>query len=834
MTYKTHSTHAPTGSAAAKFVVSPNEYAPEGRDVSYPTNFDIYVVKISDVDGSTQVNGEPHTVDQLLGSRLYLYHRPMVSPNGTIAQVTTSAGTINQDSTNAKQGYIEFSTAPTVDFTLTYLAASDCFTHWQQNTMQDSIMELQGQVGASNQTGWPGLRMVNAAIFDIPTDSLDGLLPNHVSMEHLPRSIRISSSNVDSLTGTLGDRQRIQLGRRADDLHFEGTGITIGSVDGYSPDDYADVWISNRTGDKVFCAGTFSGHDQMTIGGAGSLVAGYSGLSFTSASSGSYYTGAMLRVHGDMYCQGDMLAHGTLTLVTTTGETSTIFGDFTIRDELFVLGTSHLIGPTETNALHTFTDYTLDGNLIAGNKKGAGDRGHTLVDTLDCSEVERTYKTVTRKNIDNYVIKATKSLTHFPPKHHTYGGDYAISGQVTVGDVFGWTGFFTAAPSFSGDYPSILQLQWSSGTMPMVSGFFEQANTSGLVDGFISRGTLDPGSLWIEILAPSAAAGYRAPIFGYTIQETKAHYLTKLNVYTPQQPDQVVAANDNFLLYSPGCEHYDYVTSAGGSSPTVTINATSDDPIWIGFEDEVRTFTANSSATSLTAALNRSVTGQTPGTGIAYVFASMKNIDIEAEPTVVVRGAPWGMPWETIMGEVIAQSSAGGSWTVLETTSYRPGGLYDSAWIPVFSGEGATTVQTTASGRVVSSIRNLGAPSPQSGNRLYFHHNLGADLCFKDVNATLHLASYAPDHSSEIHPSNYRANVHTLWGQDIRNPIPGASGAYSSIGLGHTNNAASPEANVFYMDGKVIGIQIHDDTMNNPTEGVGPFDYLRLVIKRTS
>lgn len=827
MSYTSHSTLAPTGaSPAAKVVVSPNEYAPEGRNTSYPTKFDIYVIKISDVDGSVQVNGEPHTLDQFVGNRLYLYHRPMVDINGTVAVVTPSAGTIVQASTNAKQGYVEFSALPTSDFTVSYLASPDCFNHWQQNNMQASIMAIQGQLGPTNQTGWPGLRNVNAAIFDTPNDDWNTLLPNLVSLPNLPRDVRISSSAVDALTGTLGDRHRIQIGRRADDIHLEGTGIRMGSVAGYSPDSYADIWLSNRTGDRVFIAGTISGHDQMTIGGPGALVAGYSGFLANSAVSGASYTGAMLRVHGDAYVQGNVVTHGTITLVTTTGETSTVLGDFTIRDELYVYGISHLIGPTETNALHTFEDFTLDGNLVAGNVKGAGDRGHTLIDNLDASEVAHTYKTVTRKNIDNYVIKAPKSLDLYDPKRVVYSPDYTISGRKLVGDEFGFTGFFTAAPSHSGAYNSILQLQFSSGTMPIVSGFFD-GTEKGLADGgYFSKSLIDPGSLWVEVLAPSDAAGYKAPIYGYTIQETQGDYLTKLNAYTPAQPSNVVNANDSFLLYSPGCEHYNYITSAGGASPTVTVTATSDTEIQVAFEDEVRIFDSNSAATSITQALEYSTSGATPGTGVAYVFASKNNIDIEANPTVVTRATPFRMPGETIIGEVVASGNPGGSWTILETTSYRPGGLYDSAWIPIRTGEVVTA------GRCASWLSNVAAEV--TGNRWFFNHNLGADMHFSDVNVTLHLASYGTQPSSNVHPNQYRAFVHSLWGADSRGPV-GVSGAFTSMQLNNVGSANDgPEANVFYMDGKVIGIQFHDDILNAPRLGQGPFNHMRLVMKRTS
>jgi hypothetical protein len=507
-----------------------------------------------------------------------------------------------------------------------------------------------------------------------------------------------------------------------------------------------------------------------------------------------------------------------------------VLGDFTIRDELFVLGVSHLVGPTETNDLRTFQDYTLDGNLIAGNLKGNGENGHTLIDNLDASEVAATYKPVTQKSMGNYVIKAASSKTAFGPKRQVIGGDYALSGQRLVGDVFQSTGFFTQAASNSGAHPSILQLQWQSGDMPFISGFFIDG-TDGVEDGgFFSRGYIDPGSLWVEAIN-GQARGYKAPIYGYTVEETQGNYLTKLNVFTPQEPSQTIAAFDQFMLYTPGCEYYDYVTAAGGASPTATVTASAED-LWIGFEDEVRVLndSASSPAISLTQVLADSTSGTSvPYTGIAYILASRNNIDIESPPSFLARATPFRMPGETIVGEVVAESADGSTWTIDEVTSYRPGGKYDSAWIPI------SQSADTSSGRIVTNLDVVSAsPDSMTGNRFYFNHNLGADLHFSDVNANLYLASYGAINSTGVHPNAYRSSVHSLWSADFRHSI-GLTGAFSRVALSNATTASEDrEASVFYMDGKVIGIQLHDDTLEAPRGQGTAFDHLRLIVKRTS
>jgi hypothetical protein len=205
----------------------------------------------------------------------------------------------------------------------------------------------------------------------------------------------------------------------------------------------------------------------------------------------------------------------------------------------------------------------------------------------------------------------------------------------------------------------------------------------------------------------------------------------------------------------------------------------------------------------------------------------MKDVDIEANPTVVTRATPFRMPNETIIGEVVATGSDEFGWTIAETTSYRPGGLYDSAWIPIHSGAG-TTPRITHSGRVISNFE-----ANATGNQLFFNHNLGAGLNFSDVNTTLYLGSYGSRPTDEIHINKYRSSVQSMWGHDFRGPV-GLSGSFTSMSLNKDSVANSPEASVFFMDGRVIGIQFTDNVLDAPEGSDVKFDHLRLVMKRTS
>ncbi|RMH13287.1 MAG: hypothetical protein D6698_14215 [Gammaproteobacteria bacterium] len=824
MAYKTFSLHAPTGADPnAKYVVSPNEYAPEGRTVQFPSKFSIYVVKISTVDGSVQIDGEPHTVDQIVGNRLYLYHRPLVDSAGNITTITASDGTINSAATNAKQGYIEFSSLPTGDFTVTYSAAPDCFSMWQLNNLQDDVMEIQALLGPDNQTGWVGMRHLATTILDKPNSSLDSLLSRYVSLPHLNQDVRISSTDDNALTGTLGDAHNIYIGLQKDTIALEGTGVRIGGTPG-TASLFSTIEIGTTTGDKTYFSGTISGNDQVTIGGSDAAVASYSGVTFDTGLTQAYYDSSMLRVHGDIAGMGDLKVRGTVTITHTTGETSTVLGDFTIRDELFVHGISHLIGPTETNDLTVKRDVTVQGDLVASNLRGRGKNGHTLVDGLDASEVALTYKHVINKNKGHYVISAPRSLEAYAPVETIYHQGATGQGSWVVGDEFIITGFFTQAASSSGAYESILQLQWAAGDLPMVSGTVAGYAGAGVDSGVFSDGLIDPGSLWIQV-RDGNAKGYAAPIFGYTIEQVAGNDITKLNVFTPKQPSQAIAANDTFALYSPGCEHWAYIIP-GSTSSDVKVSGSAEEPLVIGFGDEIRVLTSVTADLDVSNPLFRAYSGMAGNTGDAacYIIASAEGVDEESPPNFYVRPTPFTMPEETAIGEVLGHTvDSGANWSIQQIVCYRPGGRYDSSWIPIHPDNDNIT-----GGRVVSKIS-----SPVK--KYFFNHNLGGGIAYSDVSIDLYLASYGTQDADNVRPNQHEPYLRSLWGADNRAEF-GLSGSMFRVSLTEQSTSATEkEASVFYFDSRLIGIQLTDDVLTAPKETSGSVpNYLRLVVSRNN
>lgn len=817
MSYNTFSNHAPTGiNGDYRFTASPNQYAPEGRLIGYPYSLTVYVNSISDIDGSVSVS-EVHTADQVVGSRLYLYHRPMIDATGGVGTINTSEGTIIAQNTNAKQGFVEFSSDPTGTFTVSYTAAPDCVNVWHINKMQDDIMEIEKKVGPntlSAETG-QGYNLRNTATFvnDKPNDGLTSLMGNYLSMGHLKSDIRISSSDDSNLTGTLGDHRLIQIGREKDSVYIDATGIVLEST--YGPATKTNIKLGTQTGDRIEYFGSFSGAGQMTVGGA-EWTSIYSGVMTTGVA--YVYTGAALRVHGDIACLGDIKTVGSIVVENVTGETSSIIGDFKVTDELFVYGISHLIGPVDANAVTINRDLTVHGDILAGNTRGQGGGGQTLFDNLDPSEIALSYKAVTRKNINKGVIAAPKYKNNYPPKRYIYGPDYIIGPENTCGDVFASTGILTAAVSTSGSHESIFQLDFTSNLQGFVTGKFSPYYGTGSASGVISEGLLDPGSLWIQVL-DGPAAGYSAPIYSFTVEQKTEKDLIKLNVFTPQQPATPNDAFDGFMIYSPGCEPYDYISYNGGANASFQVTSTAADPLWIAFGDEVRVLTSNTATINMDQALMRSISGNFASaaievTGCAYIVASSNGVDPESAPTFKARATPFTLPGEALIGEVTAGWS-GSVWHIKEGTSYRPGGYYDSSWIPVMTDSLIPTTQWT-SGRVTPSLDTANATGAL---RLYFNHELGADMDFARMNADLYVASHNTNsYTNQV--NKLHAFAHSLFGQDAQHGVN--DGTFNKVSL---TEKSSDFARIFYIDGKVIGIEVE-------TPVIGTNDYIRLVVNR--
>lgn len=818
MTYSIFSTHAPTG--AATTVVSSNAYSSQGRNIGYPLNFDKYVRLISEADGSQTVIESRKTTD-LVGSRLYLYHRPLINSNGSVATITVSDGTIDTNFTNAGQGYIVFSSLPSSDFTVTYVAVPDCDLTWSINTLQDSVMEMQNVLGPTNSPTFPSIRNLKIALFDSPQDAVTtNVLQNAYYMSHLDQNIVIASTDVAGLKPSRGDNHTIQIGREKDKVIFDVTGFTIQQTNGTLA---STIRLGTETGDSLFWMGASSGAGPMTIGGPEWPM--YSGIIFSTGLTGSFYSGAMLRVHGDAAFMGNVKAVGNITIVNTTGTTSTVLGDWTVQDDLFVNGTSYLNGPVEANTVYVNQNLYLSRNLIAENTAGAGGAGQTLVDNLDCSEVALSYSYVTKSKHNNSVISAPIQTGAVAPKKVTIRPWMALGPSSLVGDVFTITGSLNAAASSSGAHPSILQLLMDVG---IVSGMY--TGIVGTSSGVWSQGMMDPGSMWIRML-DGPSQNYEAPVYGHTVEATTGvSRISRLNVFLPDPIPNPPQTNNKYVLYNPKASPYRTISAVGGATPTFNVNATTIEPLAISFEDEVRILTTSTTSYSLTSALDYSISGLggSTQTGIAYIFADSNNTDPENPPIFKAKAVPVRVPGQTAIGEIVASKSAG-SWTILDTISYRPNGIYDSAWIPISQ---STSISAT-SGRVTPGFSG----TTTSPLRVYFHHYLGSDVEIGNISADLYLGKkqYTSINWNQTHTPMY-----SFFGQDGR-AGHGLNGSLIHVPLGAkrtTNHITERDASIFYLDSAIIGVDISPGLLAGFPTGASSTaaspNYLRLIVNKNN
>lgn len=860
MPYTLFSSHAPTG-LSPKFIVSPNQYSDNGRNIGYPSKYSVYVNKISEADGSTVVT-ETREVSELVGNRLYLWHRPITKSDGTVTTISIGGGgapVLDNASTNAKSGYIVFSTIPTSQFTVTYIAAPDCITASNLNTIQDDVMELQKTIGLLSNTGTASIRNVAYGIFNSPSDAtVSGVVPNAVYLSHLARNIVIASSDDPSLTGTLGNSHTIQIGRSNDEVIVQGTGLHLVQP---SSTRSLNVTLGTRTGDVITYKGQFSGAGPVTIGGPewsniGGVEwasRGYSGVVLSEALTGSYYSGAMLRVHGDVAVMGGIKSVGQLVVITETGTTSVVLGDWTVQDELFVYGDTKLNDTSVGNLTVRGDLIALDSNLVCNNLYG-----DSTIDGLDCSEIQHTYKTVGKKRINNSVIDGRHTTIDVPPKLDVYSPYYHINNSGLIGEVFCISGSVLSYAVDSVGSAYGVRLYVNNIHLPVVSGTFtgliewtgtteaQLPGTGRSNSGLWSPGLMDPGKLWVKV-TDGVGAGYKAPIYGYKIMLADTVDIFGINLYCPDSDGYTLQAGDNVIIYNPGTLPYNFITAQGGASPTFIVEASPESPLRLAFDEEVRVLNNSTASLSMYDALVKSMVDlpASDPTGIAYIFAQARGTDPENPPTFKARATPFRMPNEVVMGEVVARYNLG-TWDILDTICYRPNGLYDSGWIPLQSGCRAGL----NSGRMIPEVGSTA--NSALGRKAYFQHYLGPELDSTNLNIDFYLAS-VPTYPTRTLTgplagfNQTHSDLYSFHGQDHGASFgnTGPSGRFVRMPLQSTKTSTTDprHASMFYLDSRVVGVNFGDTlTYDTPTGSISRdaglnkapknFQYARLVMRR--
>ena len=869
------STHAPTG-ASQKAIVSPNQYADSGRNIGYPNKYSVYVNKISEVDGTQRVI-EYRTVSEIVGNRLYLWHRPLTN-SGAVTQITVAGGgapVIDTAATNPKSAYIVFTTLPTNDFTVSYLAAPDCINAWNLNTVQDDVMEIQKTLGVTSLTGTPGLRNLAYATFDLPGDAgISGIAQRAVYLSHLARNIVIGSTNVASLKTSLGSNHTIQIGRTGDELLFDSTGFHVVQTNANYNN---NITLGTKTGDIITYMGSISGEGQVTIGGpswtnigaAGWNSRGYSGFAFhpTSGLTATYYSGSMLRVHGDVSIAGNVRSVGALTVVTTTGETSVVLGDWTVARDLIVQGKSYLNGGVETSTAKITRDIVVEGIIEFPNS-------YSTIDGLDPSAAAETLPLLNKRRIKNSIIDAPINERQVSPKLTITSPYYRINNSGLVGDVFTITGIVSAAPFTSGAHQSVVVVDVA---LPIVSGSFTGlipwtgagvgAPLSGVLSGIWSPGMMDPGFVEVAVLGSQPSPAAKMPVYGYYITDADNVSIKQMRLLVPTPLDSarnIFVPGNKVSLYNPGTVPYDFISAQGGAAPTFQVSGLGTSPLQISFETMCKQYLSISSNISLLNALENSTAfarASNP-TGIAYIFAGVPTSP-DSDMTFFAKSVPNRMSSEVAIGEVIASSGVGNTWTILETICYRPNGLYDSSWMPIVS----KCLKGLNSGRFIPEASATGqgfneASRPNSPYTYFFQHNLGPVQDLRHITADMYLASAWKDLEAKFMSyqltgtySGYNqthTDLYQFYSTDWSGPIGDNGGIYG----GFTKQSISPnrsyldnpssanlkagrDANIFYIDSRIVGIQFYSGVFEQLHTGAiavssndNNYKYLRIVMRR--
>lgn len=805
MGYSQHSSHAYSGDVEnIKHRVSSNSNAPSSEQIRWPEKFDLFTNKenSSSVDFSVV---ESHAPADLVGSTLYLDHRPASDMSGNFGSFTPSDGVIDTGSIDVFNKSIVFSTLPTANpFTVSYTARADKIEDSHVNALQNAVMELERVVGLKTPITGAGSGVATLPIL-ISTDigeltemqSIQDYLPNAVFTRHLQDDLQIGSTDdsdipVGNVTITLGATGSIS----RDSIIIDADSLTVQATNTANPHSLpSGTFIySSNTGDYVGFSGVSEFASQVTIGKSyGALIDSFNDT-VPGGDLDHFYNQAALRVHGGLWFNSGISGVGSIVFITTTGESVQVVGGVHATT-LLIDSTATFNGTTNTVNGEWFIQHP--GFLRTSNDITMTDKPdgtHTKIDGLDASYAAAA--------IDHHAtIKGVvdSSVRHSITEQHgsdaTGNPGYNIVHHPQLGfDMYpvlrGWT--FTGLVNFekaqSGQHHNIILLDCEIDAVgfnhPSDSTKSHSLGGGSNPWGSYCTGLFNPGDTWIEFnLGNGDSNKLSYPIYYHTPEALEAGQLTGVNVYIAADDDTfedgTVLTATEFRLYQPGNVPLDHLQADGdGSFNTATApvvefgNQTNSDypntrvsllteEAWDGGNavDEQRVLHKRLNAGSvvsvdLTDAFTKSLDGYSPsaaspGTGVAYVFATSRPGNTSTDETTLVLRAtptPYGLASQMVykngfnmqpgqhcpVGEVWASTTNGTSWTHVETVSYRTDGFYDSGWVPMveyLSDQSATPVPQKL-GRCLPIFESLDGGSNEHATsegdmHFWVEHNLG-------------------------------------------------------------------------------------------------------------
>ena len=355
MAYTTHSDSSPENNTSyintgLVSLVPNNPYNPNATTINWPSNYDLFVNKTNDQQVSVSVSDETHAVSEITAdSGLYLNHKPR---RGTT--ITTTDGVIDTGLTDYNHGVIYFSTLPTAEVTLTYLADPDKYYGEYLTQIQDVLHEMQIWAGAGGTLN-EGVRSAEILVKST-NDKISTKLPNRIHVQGLSTGISFQSA-AGNTTGV-----NVNIGNSYDTVSFNVQEFNLfrGTLNDGNTGDPVTATITDHSGDTVFINGLVSLSPTGATRATGISYNQMTGALFTTASGRDGGNNDALRVFGDTFIAGDLYTMGNHTVQNVT--TTSSFNVFV--DNIKVKGDS-LLGDATTDSVYISGPTVATGKITA-------------------------------------------------------------------------------------------------------------------------------------------------------------------------------------------------------------------------------------------------------------------------------------------------------------------------------------------------------------------------------------------------------------------------------------------------------------------------------------
>ena len=676
MAYTTHSDSSPENNTSyintgLVSLVPNNPYNPNATTINWPTNYDLFVNKTNDQQISVSVSDETHATSEITASGLYLNHKPR---RGTTI-VAGAGAVIDSGLTDYNHGVIYFSTLPTSEFTVTYLADPDKYYGEYLTQIQDVLHKLEIWAGAGSTMN-EGVRTAEVLI-NSTNSKVDSKLPHNIHIADLGKDITFQSDVGDTTGNT---------------INF-GNSYDVVTVNAKEFNVFRGTFNDGNTGDPITV--TLSDHSGDTVNMSGLVNMSPTGVTRMTGLTQSAITGLLFNTS----------THATTGRFTGELDALRVFGNAVILGNLHTLGSHTVINATTTIDYNLFQDgIQINGNSFLGNG---------TEDNLYVSGPSSFTGKITAK--DNIEVAKSVSFTN--------------NGGTTVSTVDGLDASYIAnrhtymrpaGPDWCGDSINICSFGITAGT-GNVNGGYEGSTThaatvgKNLIDTSAATsyaltgieyytGRFSDGN-WIADIRSGPDVGQKVPIVKWDPAVTGWELSRSLSTLQD--------SGVSYRVYNPHYNLPDFVSVAGR---TFTITASATNPIVANVRGIVKVCDTTTTKDMEDVA------------GRHYLFMSNENADagglnsLESNPVWYTE--THGVPSDRsiVVGHVDVTGSTPTAADPNSLVIYQESDKYDSTWLKVSD---LTAGNLTAH------------PAGGAANHVVFYHNLGGEYRVHDVHFTI-------------------------------------------------------------------------------------------------